>query len=207
MDMSPSSMDILQMIDEPEIIQDLPLGNFTGGLLEELDVEGERNVNPDRPDYESLKYVIVLCCCFLLLLIVVISLNEYSNVNVTLLCLPCRNAGYFTTEEIIQIHVNKLRKLKTLYQREKELELLTRQHKLRFYKEGLEKLKQFGPKFTTNPYLINRNIDLPKEYIDHQLRQYEAAKTILQTAYKADGGSGLLRLKMIQKAQVGCYFQ
>ncbi len=122
--------------------------------------------------------------------------------NTKYFCIFNRNAGYYTTEEIIQIHVNKLRKLKALYQREKELEWLTRQHKLKFYKEGLEKLKHYGPKFTTNPYLISKNIDVPKEYIDHQIKQYEAAKAILQTAYKADGEKGLLRLKMLQKAQV-----
>lgn len=55
LDASTSNADILQIIDEPEIIQDLPLGNFTGGLIEELDAEGERNVNPDKPDYDALK--------------------------------------------------------------------------------------------------------------------------------------------------------
>lgn len=96
--------------------------------------------------------------------------------------------------------------MKALYQREKELEWLTRQHKLRFYKEGLEKLRQYNPRFTTNPYLINKNTDLPKDYLDHQIKQYDAAKAILQTAYKADGSRGLLRLKMLQKAQVNKFY-
>jgi hypothetical protein len=91
--------------------------------------------------------------------------------------------------------------LKALYQREKELELLNRQQKLRFFRDGLEKLKQFGPRFTTNPYLINTKVTVPAGYIDHQIKQYDAAKAILQTAYKADGQRGWLRLKMLQKTQ------
>jgi len=80
---------------------------------------------------------------------------------------------------------------------------LTRQHKFRFLKDGLEKLKNFGPRFTTNPYLIDQlSLDLPKEYVDHQIKHYEAAKAILQSAYKRDGQRGLLRFKMLKKTQV-----
>lgn len=117
----------------------------------------------------------------------------------------CRNAGCYTIEEIIQIHISKLRKLKNLYQREKELEWLSRQSKFRTFKESLDKLRQFEPRFTTNPFLIDKfGSDLPKEYIDYQLKQYEASKAILQTAYKTDGVRGLLRQKMQIKLQV-CY--
>ncbi|CAL8123009.1 unnamed protein product [Orchesella dallaii] len=158
---------ILQISEEPDILQEFPLGRYTGGQLEECDSEGERNVNPEKPDYDTLK-----------------------------------NAGYYTTEEVIQIHINKLRKLKALYTREKELEWLTRQHKFRFLKDGLDKLKHFGPRFTTNPYLIDKlSTDVSKEYMDHQIKQYEAAKAILQSAYTRDGQRGLLRLKMLKKVQ------
>lgn len=114
-----------------------------------------------------------------------------------------RNAGYYTTEEIIQIHISKLRRLKALYQREKELEGLTRQHELKYFKDCMEKLKDFGPsRFTTNPYLINTEINLPLGYIEHQIKEYDTAKAILQSAYKADGQRSLLRLKVLQKQQV-----
>jgi len=46
---------ILQISEEPGILQELPLGRYTGGHLEECDSEGERNVNPEKPDYDTLK--------------------------------------------------------------------------------------------------------------------------------------------------------
>lgn len=50
-----SNSDVLELIEEPEGVQDLPLTNFTGGVLEEIDAEGERSTNPDKPDYDSLR--------------------------------------------------------------------------------------------------------------------------------------------------------
>lgn len=47
---------ILQIADESDAGQDLLLRNYTGGLLEECDSEGERILNPDKPDYDALKY-------------------------------------------------------------------------------------------------------------------------------------------------------
>lgn len=48
--------DIFSIVEDQEKIQTMALGKYTGGLIEELDVEGERNVNPYKPDYETLRY-------------------------------------------------------------------------------------------------------------------------------------------------------